>query len=332
MIMAVKIGMNGFGRIGRYMVRMLRDVPELDLVAINARSEAKTYAHLFKYDSVFGRYKGEVSHTDDSLVIDGKEVRLTRWTKPEEWRWGDIGCDIVIEATGKFNNRELAGKHLDAGAKKVLISTTVKNSDIEIVYNVNHGSYDPGKHHVVSSASCTTNALAPAAKVLHDNFRIRHGLMTTIHSYTMSQRILDGSQKDLRRGRAAALSQIPTTTGAARAVTRVIPELEGKFDGMAVRVPTPVGSLIDLVCVVEKPTSVEEVNETFRKNATETLGYSDEPLVSVDYIGDTHGGVLDALSTMVVNDNLIKILVWYDNEAGFTHQLLRVAKLLARKM
>jgi glyceraldehyde 3-phosphate dehydrogenase len=330
--MAVKIGMNGFGRIGRYMVRMLRDVPELDLVAINARSEAKTYAHLFKYDSVFGRYKGEVSHKGDSLVIDGKEVRLTKWTKPEEWRWGDIGCDIVVEATGKFNDREVAGKHLDAGAKKVLISTTVKNSDVEIVYNVNHDNYDPDKHHVVSSASCTTNALAPAAKVLHDNFRIRHGLMTTIHSYTMSQRILDGSQKDLRRGRAAALSQIPTTTGAARAVTRVIPELKGKFDGMAVRVPTPVGSLIDLVCVVEKSTSVEEVNETFRKNANETLGYSDEPLVSVDYIGDTHGGVLDSLSTMVVDGNLVKILVWYDNEAGFTHQLLRVAKLLARKM
>jgi glyceraldehyde 3-phosphate dehydrogenase len=330
--MAVKVGMNGFGRIGRYMVRMLRDVPELDLVAINARSEAKTYAHLFKYDSVFGRYKGEVSHTADSLVIDGKEVRLTKWTKPEEWRWGDIGCDIVVEATGKFNDREVAGKHLDAGAKKVLISTTVKNSDVEIVYNVNHDNYDPDKHHVVSSASCTTNALAPAAKILHDNFRIRHGLMTTIHSYTMSQRILDGSQKDLRRGRAAALSQIPTTTGAARAVTRVIPELKGKFDGMAVRVPTPVGSLIDLVCVVEKSTSVEEVNETFRKNANETLGYSDEPLVSVDYIGDTHGGVLDSLSTMVVDGNLVKILVWYDNEAGFTHQLLRVAKLLARKM
>jgi glyceraldehyde 3-phosphate dehydrogenase len=329
--MAVKIGMNGFGRIGRYMARMLKDVPELELAAVNARSDAKGYAHLFKYDSVYGPYRGEVSHTEDSLVIDGKEIRLTRWTKPEEWKWSEVGCDIIIEATGKFKDRASAQKHIDAGAKKVLISTAVKDSDVEIVYNVNHEGYAPDKHHVVSSASCTTNALAPAAKILHDNFRIRHGLMTTIHSYTMSQRILDGSQKDLRRARAAALSQIPTTTGAARAVTRVIPELKGKFDGMAVRVPTPVGSLIDLVCVVEKSTSVEEVNETFRKNANETMGYSDEPLVSVDYVGDTHGGVLDSLSTMVVDGNLVKILVWYDNEAGFTHQLLRVAKLLAQK-
>ncbi|MFP4071403.1 MAG: type I glyceraldehyde-3-phosphate dehydrogenase [Desulfovibrionales bacterium] len=331
--MAIRIGMNGFGRIGRYLTRLLMDEEgDLQLAVVNARADNHTYAHMFKYDSVFGTYQGEVSHNDEGMVINGKQVKVTRWSKPEETRWGDLGCDIVIEATGKFKDRKAAEQHMAGGAKKVILSTTGKDTDVEIVYNVNTDWYKPAEHDFISVASCTTNALAPAAKILHDNFTIRHGLMTTIHSYTMTQRILDGSHKDLRRGRAAAMSQIPTTTGAAKAVTKVIPDLKGKFDGMAVRVPTPDGSLIDLVCVVEKATTVEAVNDVFKKAANETMGYSDEPLVSVDYIGDSHGGVFDALSTMVIDDHLIKTLIWYDNEAGFTHQLLRVVKLVARSM
>jgi len=300
--------MNGFGRIGRYLTRLLRDNPDLDLRVINARADNHTYAHLLKYDSVYGRYTGEVSHTDNDLVVDGKKIAVTRWSNPGEAAWGDFGCDLVIEATGKFTDRESCEKHLAAGAGKVVISAPGKNPDVSIVYNVNNDDYRPGEHRIVSSASCTTNCLAPVVKVMHDKFGIKHGVMTTIHSYTMSQRILDGSHKDQRRGRAAAVSQIPTTTGAAKAVTQVIPELAGKFDGMAVRVPTPDASMCDIVCVLNKSTTAEELNNAFKAAADETLGYSDEPLVSVDYIGDDHGGVIDALSTTVIDGTLAKVL------------------------
>lgn len=330
--MAVRIGMNGFGRIGRYLTRLLMNEHDLKLVGFNARADNATYAHMFKYDSVFGTYKGEVKSDGTGITIDGNHISVSRWPSPAEARWADLDVDIVIEATGKFKDRESHLMHMKNGAKKVIMSAPAKEPDISIVYNVNHDEYDPGKHHIIDGASCTTNCLAPAAKVLHENFGIRHGLMTTIHSYTMSQRILDGSHKDLRRGRAAAVSQIPTTTGAAKAVTRVIPALKGKLDGMAVRVPTADGSMVDLVCELEKSTTAEEINAAFKANANETLGYSDEPLVSCDYIGDTHGGVVDGLTTTVIGGTMAKVLIWYDNEAGYTNQLLRVLKMVAKNL
>jgi glyceraldehyde 3-phosphate dehydrogenase len=330
--MAVRIGMNGFGRIGRYLTRLLMEEPDLELVGFNARADNATYAHMFKYDSVFGTYKGEVKADDEGMTIDGNHIKVTRWPNPSESKWADENVDIVVEATGAFKDRDSLSQHMKNGAKKVVMSAPAKKPDISIVYGVNEGDYDPDKHHIIDAASCTTNCLAPVAKVLHDNFGIKHGLMTTIHSYTMSQRILDGSHKDLRRARAAAVSMIPTTTGAAKAVTRVIPALEGKLDGMAVRVPTPDGSLVDLVCELEKSTSAEEVNKTFKDNADEVLGYSDEPLVSCDYIGDSHGGVVDGLTTSVIGDTMCKVLAWYDNEAGYTHQLLRVIKMAAKNL
>jgi len=326
------IGLNGFGRIGRYLTRLLMQQDDLRLVAFNARADNETYAHMFKYDSVFGAYPGEVTCNDSGLVIDGKEVRVTRHSKPSETPWGEEGVDIVVEATGKFKDRASCEAHLRNGAKKVIVSAPAKDPDISVVYNVNHHDYDPQRHHILDAASCTTNCLAPVAKVLHEHFGIRHGVMTTIHSYTMSQRILDGSHKDLRRGRAAAMSIIPTTTGAARAVTDVLPELSGKLDGMAVRVPTPDGSLTDLVCEVERETTARQVNEVFANEAGETLGYSETPLVSVDYIGDSHGGVVDGQYTTVMGGTQVKTLAWYDNEAGFTHQLLRVVRMVAESL
>jgi glyceraldehyde 3-phosphate dehydrogenase len=328
--MAIKIGMNGFGRIGRYLTRLAAGDPDVEVVAFNARADNASYAHLFKYDSVFGTFDGEVEATEAGIKVNGREIKVTRWARPEEWAWGDEGVDLVVEATGKYTDRASCEKHLAAGAKKVVVSAPAKNPDVTVVYNVNHQDYDPASHNIVSSASCTTNCLAPAAKVLNDTFGIKHGLMTTIHAYTMSQRILDGSHKDLRRARAAAMSMIPTTTGAAKAVTLVMPELEGKLDGMAVRVPTPDASLVDLVCELEKPTTTEEVNAAFKKAANETLGYSEEPLVSVDYIGSTYGGVVDSLTTNVMGGTMCKCIVWYDNEGGFTNQLLRVIKMVGR--
>jgi glyceraldehyde 3-phosphate dehydrogenase len=324
--------MNGFGRIGRYLTRLLMNEHDLELVGFNARADNATYAHMFKYDSVFGTYKGEVKSDDTGITIDGNHINVSRWPSPAEAKWADLGVDIVIEATGKFKTRDQLVKHMENGAKKVIMSAPAKEPDISIVYNVNHHEYDPEKHHIVDGASCTTNCLAPVVKVLHDHFGIKHGLMTTIHSYTMSQRILDGSHKDLRRARAAAVSQIPTTTGAAKAVTRVIPELEGRLDGLSVRVPTADGSLVDLVCELEKTATAEEINATFKANANETLGYSDEPLVSCDYLGDTHGGVVDGLTTKVIDGTMAKILIWYDNEAGYTNQLLRVLKMVANNL
>jgi len=329
--MATRIGLNGFGRIGRYLTRLLAGDSDIELAVVNARADTGTYAHLLKYDSVYGRFKGEIGSDEGHIIVDGKKVKLTRWAKPADTRWGDEGVDLVVEATGKFKKREELQQHIDSGARKVILSQPGKQMDLTLVYNVNNGALDHARHRIISTASCTTNCLAPVVKVLHERFGIRRGLMTTIHSYTMSQRLLDGSHKDLRRGRAAAMSQVPTTTGAARAVTQALPELEGRLDGMAVRVPTPVGSLIDLVCELEREASAEAVNAAFRESASETLGYTEEELVSADYVGDDHGGVVDGRLTMVIG-SMAKVLAWYDNEAGFTHQLLRTVRLVASGM
>ncbi|MCF8107157.1 MAG: type I glyceraldehyde-3-phosphate dehydrogenase [Desulfohalobiaceae bacterium] len=330
--MAVKIGMNGFGRIGRYLTRLLMDDAELELTAVNARSDSETYAHLLKYDSVFGRFSGEVSSYDNGLTINGRHIALTRWNSPAASAWKEQGCDLVVETTGKFKDRESCQGHLEGGAKKVVISAPGKGVDVSICPNVNDQAYDPAKHHIISCGSCTTNCLAPVSKVLNDAFGISHGYATTIHSYTMTQRILDGSHKDLRRARAASMSQIPTTTGATKAVGEILPELQGRLDGMAIRVPTPCGSLIDLVCELQSRVDPEQVNNAFREASNETLGYTDEPLVSVDFLGDSHGAVVDCLSTKVLNGSMVKVLAWYDNEAGFTHQLLRLLRRVAREL
>jgi len=329
--MAVKIGINGFGRIGRYLTRLIACDQDLDLAIINARGDNKQLAHLLKYDSVHGVYRHTVEANLEGIQIDCKHVRVTR-NNPEEWVWGEEGCDIVVESTGKFNDREGCEKHLEAGAKKVIVSAPAKNEDITIVMGVNEGDYDPVNHKIISNASCTTNCLAPAAKILHETFGIKHGLMTTIHAYTMSQRVLDGTHKDWRRGRACAVSMLPTTTGAARAVTKVIPSLAGKLDGMAVRVPTPNVSMVDLTCELERPTTTEEMLATLKAAAGDCMGFSDEPLVSVDYLGDTHGGVIDALSSQVLDGTMAKLIIWYDNEASFTNQLLRLIRMVAGKL
>lgn len=329
--MTVRLGMNGWGRIGRYLARILGTAEELELVAVNARASNADLAHLFKYDSVHGTYPGEVGHDDNGLIIDGKHVAVTR-NPPGEWTWADLGCDLVIETTGKFRDRESCEKHMDCGAKKVLISSPGKNPDLTVVMGVNHQEYDPAEHHIISNASCTTNCLAPVAKVLNDTFGLRYGTMTTIHSYTMSQRVLDGSHKDIRRARACGINMLPTTTGAAQAVGLVLPELAGKLDGISVRVPTADGSIVDLVAELDRETSVEEVNAAMNKAANEHMGYTEVPLVSTDYIGDTHGGVVDGLFTSVKNGTQVKMIVWYDNEAGFSWQLLRLTKMVAASM
>jgi glyceraldehyde 3-phosphate dehydrogenase len=297
-------------------------------------ADNNTLAHLLKYDSVHGKFDGQVEVNEEGFMLEGSQVYVTR-KAPGEWVWGDYGVDILLETTGKFRDRESCEKHLACGAKKVVISAPGKDPDVTIVMGVNEHEYKP-EYKIISNASCTTNCLAPVAKVIHENFTIKHGLMTTVHSYTMSQRILDGSHKDLRRARAAAMSMIPTTTGAARAVTKVIPELEGKLDGMAVRVPTPNVSLVDFVAEVEKKTSAEEVNAVLKAAAegplNGPLGYTEEPLVSIDFNGSIHGGVVDGLTTRVMDDTMLKLIIWYDNEAGFSNQLLRLVKMIAKDM
>lgn len=333
--MSARLGINGFGRIGRYLVRLLADSEDAPVAVINARADNAQLAHLFKYDSVHGRFHGTVDHDADGLVVNGRHIAVTR-CKAGEWAWKAHHVDIAVETTGTIKKREGLAGHLACGAKKVIMSAPVSDADVTIVFGVNSAMYDPVKHDVVSAASCTTNCLAPVAKVLNDTFGIERGTMTTIHSYTMSQRILDGSHKDIRRARAAAMSMIPTTTGAAKAVALVIPELKGRLDGTAIRVPTPDGSLVDLVCVMRDDVTVEGVNAAMKTAAEgplkDTLGYTEEPLVSVDYIGDTHGGVVDALSTAVMGGKLLKMLIWYDNEAGFTNQLARLIRLVAGKI
>ncbi|CAM4033452.1 type I glyceraldehyde-3-phosphate dehydrogenase [Geobacillus sp. FSL K6-0789] len=333
--MAVKVGINGFGRIGRNVFRAALKNPDIEVVAVNDLTDANTLAHLLKYDSVHGRLDAEVSVNGNNLVVNGKEIIVKAERDPENLAWGEIGVDIVVESTGRFTKREDAAKHLEAGAKKVIISAPAKNEDITIVMGVNQDKYDPKAHHVISNASCTTNCLAPFAKVLHEQFGIVRGMMTTVHSYTNDQRILDLPHKDLRRARAAAESIIPTTTGAAKAVALVLPELKGKLNGMAMRVPTPNVSVVDLVAELEKEVTVEEVNAALKAAAEGELkgilAYSEEPLVSRDYNGSTVSSTIDALSTMVIDGKMVKVVSWYDNETGYSHRVVDLAAYIASK-
>jgi glyceraldehyde 3-phosphate dehydrogenase len=333
--MAVKIGINGFGRIGRLVYRAAYENKNVEIVAINDLADAKTNAHLLKYDSVHGTFPGNVEMKDGNIVVDGKVVKVLSERDPQAIPWREMGVDIVVESTGVFTAADKASSHLTAGAKKVIITAPAKGDAFTVVMGVNEGSYDPAKHHVVSNASCTTNCLAPVAKVLNDNFKIIKGLMTTVHAYTNDQHTLDLMHKDLRRARAAALSIIPTTTGAARAVAKVLPELEGKLNGFAMRVPTPNVSVVDLVVNVEKSTSVEEVNAAFKKAAEGelkgVLEYTEEPLVSKDFNGNPHSAIVDALSTMVMDGNMVKAIAWYDNEWAYSTRVVDLALFMAKK-
>jgi len=323
--MAIRVGINGFGRIGRNVVRAARamNASELEFVAVNDLTDTKTLAHLLKYDSVHGRFAGAVAARADSLSVDGRAIKVLSEKDPAKLPWKDLGVELVLESTGRFTDREQAALHLKGGAKRVIISAPAKQEDITIVYGVNHEAYDPAKHQVISNASCTTNCLVPVVKVILDRFGFVSGFMTTVHSYTNDQNILDLPHKDLRRARAAAVSIIPTSTGAAKATSLVIPEVKGKIDGVALRVPTPDVSVVALTCVVQKATSADEVNSAFREAAKSgplksVLAVSDEPLVSVDYIGDLHSSTIDALSTTVVAGTLVNVTSWYDNEMGYS--------------
>lgn len=333
-----RIGINGFGRIGRQVLKAIREryPDKLEIVAINDIGDVATMAHLLKYDSNYGKFNGEVEAVDGGLKIDGKTVQVCAERAPSDLPWKKLEVDIVIESTGLFTKRDAAGKHLDAGAKKVIISAPAKDEDLTVVMGVNDHLYDTSKHNVLSNASCTTNCLAPAAKVVNDTFGITRGIMTTIHSYTNDQKILDLPHKDLRRARAAAMNIIPTTTGAAKAVALVIPELKGKFDGFALRVPTPTVSIVDFVANVEKPASVEALNSAFKAAADGPmkgiLGFSDEPLVSIDYKGDPRSSIIDSLSTMVMGETMVKVVTWYDNEWGYSSRTADLANLVAGKL
>ncbi|MED4963118.1 type I glyceraldehyde-3-phosphate dehydrogenase [Heyndrickxia coagulans] len=333
--MAVKVGINGFGRIGRNVFRAALGNPNIEIVAINDLTDAKMLAHLLKYDSVHGNLEEEVTVDGDSIVVDGHKVKVLAEREPANLGWGDLGVDVVVESTGRFTNREGAAKHLEAGAKKVVISAPGKNEDITIVMGVNEEKYDPKNHHVISNASCTTNCLAPFAKVLHEKFEIKRGMMTTVHSYTNDQQILDLPHKDYRRARAAAQSIIPTTTGAAKAVALVLPELKGKLNGMAMRVPTPNVSVVDLVAELGKNVTVEEVNAALKEAAEGELkgilAYSEEPLVSRDYNHTTVSSTIDALSTMVIEGNMVKVISWYDNEFGYSNRVVDLVEYIASK-
>jgi glyceraldehyde 3-phosphate dehydrogenase len=322
--MAVRVGINGFGRIGRNVLRAATMAKEtsLEFVAVNDITDTKTLAHLLKYDSVHGRFPGTVAAKGDALLVNGREIKVSAIKEPEKLPWKDLGVELVLESTGRFTDREAAAKHLTAGAKKVVISAPAKGEDITIVMGVNHLKYDPAKHHVISNASCTTNCLVPVVKVVMDNWGFKHGFMTTVHSYTNDQQILDLPHKDLRRARAAALSIIPTTTGAAKATGLVLPEVKGKIDGVSLRVPTPDVSIVDLTAEVEKRTTIDEVNAAFKQAAQGALKgileVSDEPLVSVDYIGSLYSSGVDALSTNVIDGTLVHVSSWYDNEMGYS--------------
>ncbi|WNF33878.1 type I glyceraldehyde-3-phosphate dehydrogenase [Aeribacillus composti] len=333
--MAVKIGINGFGRIGRNVFRAALKNPEVEVVAVNDLTDANMLAHLLQYDSVHGKLDVEVGVNGNNLVVDGKEIKVLSERDPAQLGWEDLGVEIVVESTGRFTNRQDAAKHLEAGAKKVIISAPAKEEDITIVMGVNEDKYDPSNHHVISNASCTTNCLAPFAKVLHEKFGIVRGMMTTVHAYTNDQQILDLPHKDYRRARAAAESIIPTTTGAAKAVALVLPELKGKLNGMAMRVPTPNVSIVDLVAELEKDVTVEEVNAALKEAAEGELkgilAYSEEPLVSRDYNGDTHSSTIDALSTMVLENRMVKVVSWYDNETGYSNRVVDLAAYIAKQ-
>jgi glyceraldehyde 3-phosphate dehydrogenase len=334
--MSIKLGINGFGRIGRMVFRAALKHPDVDVVAINDLTDAATMAHLAVYDSVHGKLEEKIFVREGGLEMDGRLIPISSARDPEQIRWGDYGVDVVAECTGLFRDAESASKHLSAGARKVIISAPAKDPHVTIVMGVNSNRYDPKKHDIVSNASCTTNCLAPVAKVLLENFGIRCGLMTTVHSYTGDQRLLDFPHKDLRRARSAALSLIPTTTGAAKAVSLVLPELAGKLNGLAIRVPTPNVSIVDFVATVEKSgVTVTDVNEAFRQ-ASETslsgiLGYSDLPLVSVDYNGSILSSIVDGPTTYVV-DNMVKVLAWYDNETGYSQRMVELAAMIGGQM
>jgi glyceraldehyde 3-phosphate dehydrogenase len=336
--MPVKIAINGFGRIGRLVLRRLaeQDGKQLDLVAINDITDPKTLAHLLKYDSVHGRFDGTAEPEPEGICVNGKSIRVLALKDPAQLPWKDLGVTIVLESTGLFTDRDKAAAHLTAGAKKVIISAPAKKEDLTVVMGVNHGAYDAKKHHVISNASCTTNCLVPVVKVILDNFGFERGFMTTVHSYTNDQRVLDLPHKDLRRARAAALNIIPTTTGAAKATALVLPQLKGKLDGVSLRVPTPDVSLVDLSCVVSKATTVEAVNAAFRAAAAGpmkgVLAVSDAPLVSGDYIGDPYSSTVDAMSTQVIDGTLVHVSSWYDNEMGYAARCVDLLELVARTL
>ena len=336
--MAIRVGINGFGRIGRQVLRAAKEqgVLDLDFVAINDLTDTRTLAHLFKYDSIHGTYRGDVGTDGACLTVDGDEIRVLSHKDPAELPWRELGVDIVLESTGRFTSAADAGKHIAGGAKKVLISAPAKGEDITIVMGVNSDRYDPAKHHIVSNASCTTNCLVPMVKVIRDKFGFRHGSMVTIHSYTNDQQILDLPHKDLRRARAAALSMIPTTTGAAKATSLVIPELKGKIDGIAVRVPTPDVSFTDLTVEVEKATNVADVNAAFKAAAEGDLNgfleYTEEELVSTDYIGNPASCIFDSKTTIVVDGTLVKVSGWYDNEWGYASRCVDMLRFMGQRL
>ncbi|UOE93738.1 type I glyceraldehyde-3-phosphate dehydrogenase [Alkalihalobacillus sp. LMS39] len=333
--MATKIGINGFGRIGRNVLRAALKNPNVEVVAINDLTDANMLAHLLKYDSVHGKLDAEVSVNENSLVVNGQEINVSAERDPAKLNWADRGVEVVVESTGFFTKRADAAKHLEAGAKKVIISAPASDEDITVVMGVNEDKYDAANHHVISNASCTTNCLAPFAKVLNDQFGIRRGMMTTVHSYTNDQQILDLPHKDYRRARAAAENIIPTTTGAAKAVALVLPELKGKLNGGAMRVPTPNVSLVDLVAELDKEVTAEEINAAFKAAAEGplkgVLSYSEEPLVSGDYNGDPSSSTIDALSTMVMEGNMVKVISWYDNESGYSHRVVDLVEYIAKQ-
>lgn len=329
----IRVGINGFGRIGRILFRAGFD--RIEIAGINNLGDAKTSAHLLKYDSTHGRYDKDVSHDEKNLIVDGKKIPLSSTRDPREIPWKDWGVDVVLECTGAFKNKEDFLKHIEAGAKKVLVSAPAPGADLTVVYGINHEQYDPSQHEVISNASCTTNCLAPVARVLHEEFGIVKGLMTTIHSYTNDQMVLDAPHKDLRRARSAALSMIPTTTGAAKAVGLVMPELKGKLNGTSIRVPTPDVSIVDLVAETNKNVSVESVNEAMMKAANGSmkgiLACESDPLVSSDFIGNPYSSIVDLESTMTMGDNMVKVFSWYDNEVGFSHRMVDFSLYMADK-
>lgn len=333
--MTVKIGINGFGRIGRLVFRAALQNPNVEVVAINDLTDASMLAHLLKYDTVHGRLDEEIEVVENKLIVNGKEITISDERNPRNINWDTYGVDVVIECTGFFTNRKDAEKHIEAGAKKVIISAPSTDEDITIVMGVNEKAYDPRTHHVISNASCTTNCLAPVAKVLHDTFGIKRGMMTTVHAYTNDQQILDLPHKDYRRARAAAENMIPTSTGAAKAVALVLPELKGKLNGGAIRVPTPNVSLVDLVAELDENVTAEEVNEVLKQAAEGPLkgilAYSNEPLVSSDYNGNPYSSTIDSLSTMVMENNMVKVISWYDNESGYSHRVVDLVEYIAKQ-
>ncbi len=335
--MVMKVGINGFGRIGRQVFKALRDYypDDIQVVAVNDLTDNNTLAHLLQYDSNYGPLDADVSATEETIIVDGEEIRAFAERDPAKLPWGDLGAEIVIESTGVFTDAAKARAHLDGGARKVIITAPAKGEDLTVVMGVNHDRYDPREHTIISNASCTTNCLAPVAKVILERFGIVKGLVTTVHSYTNDQVILDYPHKDLRRARAAALNIIPTTTGAAKAVSLVIPELKGKFDGFALRVPTPTVSIIDFVAQIERTATAQEINgaliEASQNELVDILDYTEQPLVSMDFKGDSHSSIVDGLSTMVIGENLVKVIAWYDNEWGYACRVADLTQFMAEK-